>query len=124
MFPKAILIHRQHCESSCETSCLLLSHSYHRSHAAPLDRAKRRKHNPSRHGSYWLKRNQDTGPRIMGKQKRTHAIQGQQGVPEKRLHDHCKVLPLFVPTAVDQLQGFSLDAVQVVKTEDLLTRLI
>lgn len=47
----------------------------------------------------------------MGKQNRTHTIQGQQGVPEKRLDDNSKVLPLFVPTAVDQLQGSSLHVV-------------
>lgn len=39
----------------------------------------------------------------MGKQNSTHAIQGHQGVPEKWLDDNSKVLPLLVPTAVDQL---------------------
>lgn len=41
MFPKAILIHRQH-----SLSCLLLCHSYRRFHPVPLDCANRRKHSP------------------------------------------------------------------------------
>lgn len=59
----------------------------------------------------------------MGKQSRTHTIQGQQGVPEEWLDDNGKVLPLFVPTAADQPQGFSLRAVRPAKTEELLARL-